>query len=775
MLKGKFLLIIAVFLLSVLEISAQTAVTIDESKTNAVLTKKAAEISLAIGNSGENFDGEIFLELIDKNEQVRAKTSKIVKIKRGASNDKISLPFGDLMQTAQDDIGWFRLRYLLKTKNGNLQTAGILSLSEIIKDIFELRVTSADSVFAGMNYRVRARAVHPFTDAPVRDVKVSGELTLDVDENDDDFKLTAEAITDADGFAVLEFNIPAETNLNYDGDLKIKGSKYGIFREVEQDLDAIDRGMWFYINTDKPLYQPGQLLNVRGILLKDTFSENTIVNDAELEFSVVDDDRTLIYKENVKTSGFGVAAISWTIPENAKLGEYTVSVENEDGNSVGYEKFKVTRYDLPNFTVETKSDRDFYLAENAAANVTVSADYLFGKAVTRGKVSVVRENERRWNYRKQKWETDEGQIIEGETDADGKFIAKIDLRKMHTELEENNYRRYEDFSFAAYFTDLTTNRTEQRRFDLRLSKEAIHVYFIGETYDRNPNLPLTFYVSTFYADGTPAICDVEVKGKYENEIVETTFTKLKTNRYGAGKLRFNAPRNGDIEKNLELKITAFDGKGNGGTHKKDINFDADDALQISFGKTIFHDGEAIKAEIVSNKKSGLVYVDVVKDWSVLFSSYVYLENGRAEVEIPYQKVFKGELTIAAYMETVDDDDDLDLIRTSSGIIFPAPNNLRIDAKFSDSVYRPNEEATINFNVFATDKSPIESALGIVVFDKAIEERARTDSEFGNYRGMFYGYRTLLGYDESFSGLTKNDLNELDLRQPISEELQLAAE
>lgn len=777
MLKSKNLLVAAVCLFFVPEISAQTAVTINETKTNAVLTEKAAEISLTIENLGKSFEGEISLELLDKDEQVRAKTSKKAKIKRGASTDKISLPLGDLMRTSQDDIGWFRLRYSVKTKNGNLQTAGIISLSEIIKDIFELRVTAAENVFAGMNYRVRARAVHPFTNAPIQNVKIAGELALDVDtdENEDKLKLSAEATTDADGFAILEFNIPVETKLEYDGELKVTGSKYGIVREIEQDLNSFDNDTSVFINTDKPIYQPGQILNVRGLLLKGAIGEKKIVGDAEIEFSVIDDDSTLLYKETVKTSAFGIAAISWTIPENAKLGEYNIRVKDEDGEGIGYENFKVTRYDLPNFTVETKSDRDFYLTKDSTANVTVSADYLFGKPVTRGKVRVVEESERSWNYRKQKWETEEGQVFEGETDADGKFTANIDLKKTHIELEKKSWRRYQDVHFAAYFTDLTTNRTEQRRFDLRLSKEAIHIYFIGRTYNNNPNLPLTFYVSTFYADGTPASCDVEIKGKYKNETSEKQIASIKTNRYGAGKLQFNAPQNSDISKDLELKITAFDEKGNIGTHDENIDFDTDDKIQINFGKTIFHDGETIKAEIVSSKKSGLIYIDVVKNWSVLDSHYVYLENGRAALEIPYKNYFKGELTIAAYTESVDDDGDLDLIKTSRGIIFPAPNNLRVDAKFSDSVYRPNEEATINFSVFAPDKSPIETALGIVVFDKAIEERARTDSEFGNYRGMFYGYRGLLGYGEAFGGLTKNDLNELDLRQPISDEIQLAAE
>jgi len=58
-------------------------------------------------------------------------------------------------------------------------------------------------------------------------------------------------------------------------------------------------------------------------------------------------------------------------------------------------------------------------------------------------------------------------------------------------------------SVAAYVTDLSTGRTEQRRFDLRVTKNPIHVYVSSEPR-RNPKMRPTFFVSTFYADGRPA-------------------------------------------------------------------------------------------------------------------------------------------------------------------------------------------------------------------------------------------------------------------------------
>lgn len=778
--KGKLFLAVVVCLFLVSIGKSQMTFRVVEAKSNAVLLKRSADFSFQIENPNESFNGKISLELLDKEGKKRAEISRNEKFGRGIFVRKISLPLGELMQTTEDEIAWYRASYKIFDAGGSLKTEGVISLSEIIKDIFELRVTASEKIYKGMNYRARARAVHPFTGLPVKNVKIEGEIELSLETDggaDEELKITAKSETGDDGFAVLDFKIPDNITIDYADDLKVTGSKYGLVREVSADTEADAETDSIYLTTDKPLYQPGQMLNVRGILLRNSGAANTVAGGAELEFSVKDGDGSLLYREIVKTSNFGIAAIKWTISENAKLGEYRIEVENADGENVGSETIKITRYDLPNFTVSAKADRDFYLAENKTAKVTVNADYLFGKPVAKGKIRIVEESDRRWDYRNQKWSVSEGDAIEGEPDANGKFVAEIDLADEYRDLERNGWRRYEDLSFAAYFTDLTTNRTEQKRFDLRLTKEAIHIYFVGQTYNQNSKIPLTYYISTFYADGTPAACDVEITGKFENETTGAKpVARIKTNSFGAGRLEFIAPKNSDIEKDLLLKISANDAKNQIGTLDENIDFGGGDRLKIKTEKTVFRDGEAIKADVFSTRETGLVYVDVAQNWSVIYSGFAELKNGRAQIRIPFQPTFKGELTVAAYMENFDEENDYsDLIKTSRGVIFPAPTNLNLDAKFSKTTYRPNEEGRINFSVLSPEKTPTESALGIVVFDKAIEERARTDAEFGNYRGMFYGLRSLLGYEKAFGGLTIRDLNEIDLRRPISDDLQLAAD
>ncbi|HRH40055.1 MAG TPA: MG2 domain-containing protein [Pyrinomonadaceae bacterium] len=755
----RVILTFALCLVCLFSIQAQTVL---ENETGVIFNENSAEVSLVVQNTEKSFDGKIDLELLSNEDKNVANISQSFKIKRGKEIYKLSMPLGALLEKVDSEIAWYRLHYRV----GNTQ--GFISLSEIVKDVFELRVAAAENISVGMNYRVRVRAIHPLTKLPIKNVKIEADLKLDLDTeaDEDELELNSKGETDGDGFAVLDFKIPENIKLDGDGDLKVKGRKNAIIREVEEDLNTNENRSSVFLTTDKPIYQPAQDFKVRGLYFD---ANNNVVTNSELEFSVKDGDDTVLYRETVKTSEFGIASISWKIPDNAKLGDYNIKIKNEDGDELAQQSFKVSRYDLPNFSVNAKPDKTFYLPTDKQAEVTVNADYLFGKPVTQGKVRVVQERNRHWNWREQKYDVDEKQSFEGETDKDGKYIAKVDLSEAINDLQRNNWQRFTDLNFAAYYTDLTTNKTEQRRFDIRVTKEPIHVYLIRNDYRQQLRLPITAYVSTFYADGTPAVCDVDLK------INQKPITKLKTNSLGAGRTDFSLDEKFFDGSYYNFEISARDQKGETGTFSENMYYYKTESLKISTDKTIFKPGESVKVNLLSTKKDALVYVDVVQNWSTLATYFVNLKDGKGELKIPYNPTFKGDLAISAYIDSDSNDYyyyDYGLIKASRGIIYPTQQNLKLDAQFSAAEYRPNEEAKVNFSVLNGIGKTVESALGVVVFDKAVEERARTDAEFGSYFSRFY---RLLGYQRSFGGITLKDLNELNLSKPVSNELQVAAE
>lgn len=727
-----------------------------ESGSRILFKDRIAELTLVVEGERVSQDRKVEVAFVDPTGAEYAPFSQWIRIEPGKKEYKLTMPTGAFLQVGGYELPWYRLRY----KIGDI--GGIVSLSELMGDDFDLRAASFARVVPGQPMKVRVRALNPFTDRPVKDVAVTIDLAIDVDAKDD-VHVKATGRTNGDGFLAVDLRIPENIKLDGDPEITIIGQKNGSIRKIEEDLDDEEEYGTVFLTADKPLYQPGQTFNVRAMLVN---RDNLVVANTDLEFSIEDGDDTLIYRQTVKTSEFGIAAISWPIPENAKLGGYRVKVDVDDNelrNDQLY--FKVSRYDLPNFTVTAKPDKSFYLLNDKEAQISVTADYLFGKPVTEGTIKVVAESDRHWNYREQKYDSEEGITVEGKADVTGRFVAKVDLQKEIEELKENGWQKFKDLTFRAYFTDLTTNRTEQRKFDIRISKEPIHIYLVRDAGE-HPELPLTGYISTYYADGTPAACNVEVKDK------KSTVLRFKTNSIGAGKFEFAIPRTQRDESQYELQFQARDKKGNTGNFEEDFSLDDDDdALQMRVPQAIYKPGEMVEVDLLSTQRSGIVYVDVVKEWRVVDSQIVKLDGGRAHLSVPYKNSFRGDLTIVAYSDKEEGRWSRSM-RAARGIIFPEQQNLLLNAIFTKKEYRPGEDATVKLSVADGSRRPAFSAIGLGIFDKAIEERARTETEFGGYFG---GYYDLMGYGTSFGNITLKDLNDLDLSRPVSPEMQLAAE
>ena len=754
--RRKVLFLLTIVFVCVFSANAQTKITVDESQISAFFADGMFFVNFNLKNSGNSESGRINIQILDQNDKVLAKSLVVRTFRKGDETAKVPVRFA-VGKDDTEEILWYRLKYDISTDSSANVVSGIVSFSEIVRDAFNLRVLAAEDIFAGMNYRIHVIALNPITAQPVKDVNILGELRLDLDI--DELKILAKGKTNSDGFATLDFQIPFDKKLDGDGEIMIAGEKNGIRRQTDEDIDIRVKS-FVYLNTDKPIYQPNQKLFVRGLYLNPLKKP---LADRELEFTITDDEEDeTVFTQTVKTSLFGISSVEWQIPENIKLGKYKIEVENDDGQTVGLAEFKITRYDLPNFTVETKNDKTFYLPNDNAAKITVSADYLFDKPVAAGTAKIV--------------ELDEDDEIletigEGTTDKNGKFIAAFDLREIQKELEKEKEQQFKDLKFIAYFTDATTGKTEQKRFDLRVSKQAIHVYFTRYAADANPILPFQFYVSTFYADGTPAVCDVVVKGNYENTVgLNTKLAEAKTNFYGVKKVEITVPKpfsENDNEFNLE--ISAADKQGRTGNFYGKIEVDEDEKqLRVLTDNAIYRQNETIKGEVYSTVADDTLMVDIVKNSGVIFSQRIKLSGNRTAFQIPFQPDFKGELTVFVYSLN---DTGYDAPRFIKSLIFPSPEKLDFNMKSLKTVYRPNEEAKISFNVRNGAGEATETAFGILVLDKAIEERAATENSPDNFAGI----RKLLGTDDRFGNLTRRDLKNLDLRKPITDDLQLAAE
>ena len=135
--------------------------------------------------------------------------------------------------------------------------------------------------------------------------------------------------------------------------------------------------------------------------------------------------------------------------------------------------------------------------------------------------------------------------------------------------------------------------------------------------------------------------------------------------------------------------------------------------------------------------------------------------------------FRGDITLVAYalgLQRSRTNDDTD-VSGSHTVFFPHDSELRLNAHLSKTTYRPGEEADADFRITSPDQSATRSAIGLVVVDKAVSERERTDHDFGPNSG-FYSFRSYWDGDDEFAGLRRADLNKVDMSKPLPDGLNL---
>src|SRR5689334_22509120 len=136
--------------------------------------------------------------------------------------------------------------------------------------------------------------------------------------------LALNARTDSGGNATLEFTIPSNL-ATQSGELHV-GAKVGVVeRSLDQDIEFA-AASYLMVDSDKDIYQPGQNLHARALYFG---SDRKAVEKATLDVRIMDEEETLVSRQTFTTNAFGVAALDWAIPTNARQGSYQLTISSQ--------------------------------------------------------------------------------------------------------------------------------------------------------------------------------------------------------------------------------------------------------------------------------------------------------------------------------------------------------------------------------------------------------------------------------------------------------------
>jgi uncharacterized protein YfaS (alpha-2-macroglobulin family) len=745
-------------------------------------------------STNQPVEGDFLLEIVGEK---RSRSSRF-HAEPGQTTLRIPWPFEDLPSDSPSLLGWSRLRYTLipTPSSGVAPVRGVVQLGPLITDAFELRITAAANVTFGAKYPVRVRVDNPASGRPCAGIPVELELVID---DDDDHPMQRKVITDSSGYAVAVFDLTASPSASK-GEITATATR-GNLAEQERIKFEFRNESNLTLTTDKPLYRPGQTLHMRLL----AFGPNhEAFEGRHIELAVEDSEGEETYRTTVATSKFGVATADWEIPQKLRLGEYTIRAEIQDEKDQprAGARVRISRYELPEFTVTVKPDRPYYLP-GQDARFEVNAEYLFGKPVQRAKVKVVKQDDRHWNAKEEKWEAEESDAVEGEFDASGRAILPFRLATSFEGLSEARYQRFRDLAMAAYVTDPSSGRTEQRRFKVRVTSEPVHLYLTADS-EYSPEQPLRVYVTASYADGTPASVAGILEAARPNDAADFDdepdaahrflMGKFHTNRLGVARLDLPPlPENLLIvqhyygwerqdwrsdetqfsNRTARFFLRASDAKGLSGHYSDDLYLRRrPDYILVRTDRKLYHPGEDLLVKVVSSTHGREVIANVASATGLLVSQVMKLNHGQAEFTVPYDPRFRGQIDVMVHAMTSVPESDRAL-GAMTAVIYPAPQELHVGVRMPKTTFRPGENASVDVRVKSPEGKAAASDLGVLVFDRAVADRVRSDEEFGREYGFsIFDYYS--DYQNSIGGITYRDLLNSNAREPFSPDLDLVA-
>lgn len=494
---------------------------------------------------------------------------------------------------------------------------------------------------------------------------------------------SGDARTDASGVALVEAGVPA-------------GAPEGRYTlaaqaQAERGTGALEhaltvkRSFRVMLSTDKPLYQPGQVIHMRALALS-SFDLRP-VSGARAALEVKDGKGNTVFRKVGPTSDFGILAADFQLADQVNAGSYTVSATL--GDTASERTVTVERYVLPRFAVEISSDRGFYQPGDVVEG-TVSARYTFGEPVVRGKVRLA-ASEFVDRFR-------EFAVVEGETDAGGRFAFRLPLKAAFagTALRGGDAM----VSLEATVVD-RAGHTQARTRELPVSTDPIRIDLVPESGQLVPGVENLVWAVTSYPDGRPARTVI---------VVESTRERFETSDAGIARLRVTPDEGG-----RSLTLTATDSGGASATVTRQLDAAPPGALLLRPDKALYSAGETVRLAVMAAGASGRAFVDVVKTGRTVLTQGLDLSSGLGVVAFDLPADLAGTLELRAYrlLPSGEIAGDTRIVQVRP------PAGLRIAVELDRPSYRPGERALLRFAVTRAGGTPAVAALGLHAVDEAV--------------------------------------------------------
>lgn len=563
---------------------------------------------------------------------------------------------------------------------------------------YEIRLEGPSSARKDRAAAWRVRAQNPFTRQPIVGQKIdlqllSGESVVD----------TRTGTTSATGDAVFDLSVAQAGTYT----LAASAPGQGTVVKLESSVQIDEVGPKVLLTTDKPIYQPGQLIHLRMLVLDR--QGNTPVANQATTFEVRDGKGNKILKKSSTTDAWGIASTEFRLGSVLNQGDFKITAIS--GATQTEKTVKVSNYALPKFKADLTTDKSWYLPGQKVVGL-IDADYFFGKPVAGGDVQIEAAT------------LDVGETIfqnvQGKTDQDGRFPFEITLPSslVGIPLENGNAA----VVLRAIVSD-TAGQQVKKEAIVVVSQDGIDVALVPEATAIVPQVDNQLDLFLVDPAGAP------VPSSHVTLTTPNGALQGDTDVYGYASFLWNPGSSCDSSCNIEAQV----GAGNGKTIVRNFSFGGQTGKQhvlVRTDRAVYSTGDLVDVEVRGSSAGGHVYLDWINNGQTVDMRTLPIEGGVAKFQASLDNGKLGANRIQAYLV----DDDGNVIRAGRTIFVRNNGALSIAMTSDKPQYAPGEPAKLTFTVKDENGAPAVAALGVQIVDEAVF--ALVDAQPGLLRTYF---------------------------------------
>jgi CD109 antigen len=499
----------------------------------------------------------------------------------------------------------------------------------------------------------------------------------------DDKKVTSARKT-ISGTDTVTLNIPQNAE---EGEYEVQVTGTGF---TDKASVSVARSYLVFVETDKPIYKPGQTINMRVLTLDSELKP--LSEPATVE--VLDAKGIKIFRTEVTTDEYGMAGLELPISSEPNLGVWKINVVTE--KSRNQLDVRVEEYVLPKYEITVALPKEWFLVSEPIKG-KIKAEYSFGKPVTGElKIEAVKYVGQWQTY------TTLTKAIDGEVDfelpAVG-YVAGTPAGGGQGNVQLN-----------ITVEEKSTGYVEKTSRLLTVAQSSVNLQLIPEGSVFKPGLPFSFLIVTQTPDNQPVEAEVAVTVTYSNSRFESIKTDEKTLQTVKGKAILDVTPPEDA---IALSIEAFEL-----TPVSSVQpVQASKVLQASYspsGNFIHLEqtsegtpevGQKIAFNIYSTSEAANFYYEVIARGKVVFSDYTKSK----EISFNTTPLMSPTSKLLVYQILPNSEVAADYLPFDVEASYPQT----VKAEFSKTEAKPGEEVQLNITTEGQAK------VGIAAVDKSV--------------------------------------------------------